>query len=359
MPVYNGEVYLQEAIDSILNQTFEDFEFLIINDGSTDESRNIICSYNDSRIRLVDNEQNLGLISSLNKGLALAQGELIARQDADDVSLPERLASQINVFDQNADCILVSSNIDVISADGSFQQTFERHCPSELVPWYLIFYNHISGHSQVVFKRDVALDLGGYLEQKNYAEDYDLWVRCSRTKGKLFILPESLVKYRIHDNSVSHQKRKDQDDIAKSIVADRVSGLLSQNISAEDASVLSQFWKGAHWHHDFPSASKAKFIHSYLKLLSKAFLLESRKKSDNLTYGDLEKIIGSQFLIWLKSPLTSRHSIFSKIQIAYYALIWNSGEKVIKSWLIWLLRLPFDTSHSIREKIYRINFLGN
>src|SRR5215467_8249434 len=95
LTVYNGERYLHEAIDSILGQTFQDFEFLIINDGSTDGTRELILSYHDRRIRLIDNEYNIGQTRSLNRGLVLAMGQFLARQDADDISEPDRLASQV------------------------------------------------------------------------------------------------------------------------------------------------------------------------------------------------------------------------------------------------------------------------
>jgi glycosyltransferase involved in cell wall biosynthesis len=102
MPVYNGEKYLREAIDSILNQTFTDFEFLIVDDGSTDNSVEIINSYQNSRINLVKNDKNEGLVYTLNRGLSLAKGEYIARMDCDDISLPERLKKQIDFLDSNS-----------------------------------------------------------------------------------------------------------------------------------------------------------------------------------------------------------------------------------------------------------------
>lgn len=101
MPVYNAQEYIREAIDSILNQTFSDFEFIIINDGSTDNSVEIIKNYNDPRIVLVDNTENKGLVSVLNQGLQLAQGEYIARMDADDISLPNRFMEQVNYLDKH------------------------------------------------------------------------------------------------------------------------------------------------------------------------------------------------------------------------------------------------------------------
>src|SRR5580698_9685158 len=101
MPVYNGEKYIKEALESILQQTFIDFEFLIINDGSTDNSVSIIKSFNDNRIRLIHNEKNSGLVYSLNKGIGLSNGEYIARMDCDDVSIPERLEKQVGFLNSN------------------------------------------------------------------------------------------------------------------------------------------------------------------------------------------------------------------------------------------------------------------
>ena len=120
MPVYNGEKYLREAIGSILNQTFNDFEFLIINDSSTDSTREIILSYDDTRIRLEDNEKNIGLTHSLNKGLRLAKGKYVARMDADDISLPDRLEKQLAVIENNTDVSIVACWIDIIDKNNTY-----------------------------------------------------------------------------------------------------------------------------------------------------------------------------------------------------------------------------------------------
>ena len=101
MSVFNGDKYLSEALESILNQTFTNFEFLIINDGSNDRTEDILKSYDDVRIRIINNDNNMGLAKSLNKGLRIARGEYIARMDADDISLPTRLARQVEFLDKN------------------------------------------------------------------------------------------------------------------------------------------------------------------------------------------------------------------------------------------------------------------
>src|SRR5690349_12648910 len=119
MAVYNGARYLREAVESVLNQSFQDFEFLVINDGSTDHTREIILSYDDSRIRLVDNRQNRGQTASLNLGLQLAQGDLIARQDADDISEPERLARQVLFLEDHSEVALLGTGYAKIDSHGN------------------------------------------------------------------------------------------------------------------------------------------------------------------------------------------------------------------------------------------------
>ena len=120
MPVYNGGRYLREAVDSILNQTFREFEFIIIDDGSTDDTWSVLTDYaaHDSQVRLIQNEANIGLTRSLNKGLAVSRAALIARQDADDISMPERLARQIAFLEMHPEVGLLGTQGDFIDADG-------------------------------------------------------------------------------------------------------------------------------------------------------------------------------------------------------------------------------------------------
>lgn len=110
MPVYNGAKYLHEAVKSILDQTYADFEFLIVNDGSTDDSEKIILSFKDPRIVIIKNEINIGLINSLNKGLTIAKGKYIARMDADDVAMPQRLELQVKEFNTNPNAIVIGTD---------------------------------------------------------------------------------------------------------------------------------------------------------------------------------------------------------------------------------------------------------
>ncbi|MDA2918198.1 glycosyltransferase [Desulfobacterota bacterium AH_259_B03_O07] len=195
MSVYNGELYLREAIHSILLQTFEDFEFLIINDGSTDNSRKVIQSYKDPRIKLIDNEHNLGLTESLNKGFAMAEGEFIARQDADDISEPERLASQVAFLEKNPEVALLGTGCKWIDENGKVIGNSNLPCDTIQILWYVLFRNPFL-HSSVMFRKSAVLEkIGLFNYSYPYAQDWELWSRIARSLP-VAILDEYLIKYR-------------------------------------------------------------------------------------------------------------------------------------------------------------------
>jgi glycosyltransferase involved in cell wall biosynthesis len=207
MPVYNGEIYLREAIDSILSQTYKDFEFLIINDGSTDNSENIINSYNDSRILYVKNESNLRLIATLNKGIELAQGKYIVRMDADDISAPTRIEKQVAFMEKNEDVGLCGS---WFTSFGDVQESVCKYKEQHDEILFKMFYQCHFCHPSLIIRKKVFDDLEiPFDKQFIHAEDYELYFRLS-TKWKFHNLQESLVKYRIHSSSVSRQNEKIQ-----------------------------------------------------------------------------------------------------------------------------------------------------
>lgn len=175
MSVYNGEKYLREAIDSVLNQTFKDFEFIIINDGSTDETQEILESYNDSRIILI-HQKNMGLTKSLNKGIALAKGEYIARQDADDISMPERLEKQIEFLKHHKSIILLGTAAQIIDEKGVHLYTTEYPCDYSSIRKAMKHNNYFI-HGSVMFRRQYFFEVGGYRELFFTAQDCDLWLR--------------------------------------------------------------------------------------------------------------------------------------------------------------------------------------
>ena len=201
MAVHNGERHLRESVESLLAQTMEDFELLVVDDGSTDGSRGILDSYGDARIRVLTNEQNLGLTPSLNRGLREARSSYVARQDADDLSEPQRFQRQCELLDRRPDVALVASHYRRIDDDG--RSTGDRVVPLETldIRWRLLFLNAFA-HSSVMFRRSVALDLAGYDERFRYAQDYDLWSRVAE-RHDVAAVPETLVSYRRSSDSMT------------------------------------------------------------------------------------------------------------------------------------------------------------
>ena len=210
MAVYNGEKYLREAIESMLNQTYTNFEFLIINDGSTDKTEEIILSYKDERIRYVKNEQNLKLIASLNKGLDLAIGKYIARMDADDISLPERLEKQVEYLEKNPQIGVLGSWVEIIGKEEPMIIQHKTNFNDIRVE--LLFHNYLC-HPSVIINN--LLIKKHNLKYPNFlhAEDYGLWIQVAKY-GKIEILPEILLNYREHGDNISltlKNKQKEQD----------------------------------------------------------------------------------------------------------------------------------------------------
>ena len=205
MPVYNGEEYLAEAIESVLSQTFSDLEFVIINDGSTDGTGRILADYEqrDERIRVIHRE-NRGLAAALNQGLDLARGGYIARMDADDVSHPERLAIQVAYLDSHPEVGLVSADCHLIDPVGVITggPLLQSPLAGAHVEWELYWGNPIV-HPSVVFRATVVRSCGGYPTGFSYySEDYALWLRMV-TVTRIAVLQRTLLYLRKHPGSVT------------------------------------------------------------------------------------------------------------------------------------------------------------
>jgi glycosyltransferase involved in cell wall biosynthesis len=207
MPVYNGQVYLREAIDSVIGQTFNDFELLIINDGSTDDTLRILESFVDPRIRLIMNEKNLGLVHCLNQGIEIARGQYVARMDCDDVCMPERLRVQSDFLDSNPSVDICGSWI--VDLDGDYLTTFKYPVSHEDIQAQLLFRNPLA-HPAIMLRRSTFIAHGlRYEESERHAEDYGLWIRVQNLVGMANI-PQVLLHYRRHEDQVSSTKRQEQ-----------------------------------------------------------------------------------------------------------------------------------------------------
>jgi glycosyltransferase involved in cell wall biosynthesis len=197
MAVYNGMPYLPDAMESILGQSFGDFEFLIVNDCSTDDTREVILSYADSRIRLIDNETNIKQTRSLNKGLQLAQGQLVARMDDDDFSYPARIEKQVTFLRNEPEVAALGSNLRFIDETGKPIGYWSFPERDIALRWMQLFYNPIS-NGVVMFRKEAIWDqLNGYNPEVIIGQDWELWGRVLE-RYKVGSLPEVLLDVRKH-----------------------------------------------------------------------------------------------------------------------------------------------------------------
>lgn len=218
MPIFNGGSHLKTAIESILNQTYSNFEILAINDCSTDNTEETILAFKDPRIVYLKNEKNLGLIKTLNLGLELSRGEFIARMDQDDIANPKRFEKQIAILQQNP-TIGVCGTWFTLFGDNTTIKTVEHPEDPETIKIELLSYCTL-GHPTVMIRRAVIENIQ-YDEDYPAAEDYELWTRLSRTT-KLYNIQESLLQYRIHNSNISVLQRNTQYEKSKRIIGNQL-----------------------------------------------------------------------------------------------------------------------------------------
>lgn len=232
MPVYNGARYINYAIDSILSQTFTDFELIIVNDASTDETVAIISAYNDTRIRLVCNEKNIGITGTRNKGISSSRGEYIAMLDSDDIALPTRLEVQVRFLIENKEFGMVGTRFESIDSDGNtINKRLGILASSDEFPLMLLFRNYFA-QSTVMIRKSILPE--GHYRNFEPAEDYDLWIRIA-CKSKVWNIPKVLVKYRIHNLSVTYNNSEIQENCVKSITNEYLSKL---NVIPTDSELI-------------------------------------------------------------------------------------------------------------------------
>jgi len=211
MPVYNAEQYLAEAVDSILQQTFTDFELIAIDDGSTDGSGALLETYadRDDRVCLISRE-NRGLVATLNEGIDRAKAPLVARMDADDICYPERFAIQMAYMAEHPDVLCLGGRFELIDGENRLlTQLTEAPLDDAGIQQKLLSGVCVISHPSVIFRRDAVIDAGYYDPDTMLAEDLDLWLRLGE-RGKLAIVPEIVLRYRVHENTVSSTRHAEQ-----------------------------------------------------------------------------------------------------------------------------------------------------
>ena len=230
MCVFNGELFVGEAVESILGQSFNEFEFIIINDGSTDSTDSILDYYQrkDPRI-IICHQENRGLVDSLNRGCSLSRGKYIARMDADDIAINNRLLWQVDFLDEHPEVGVIGGAIEVINTVGQSLVTHRYPVKDSEIKKGLIHGDCPLVHPTVLMRKAVFTEVGGYRKVFVDAEDFDLWLRVAE-RWKLANLKQVVLKYRRHPDQVSVKKFKRQ---ALSNLAARAAALSRKNVNAD------------------------------------------------------------------------------------------------------------------------------
>lgn len=245
MTVFNAETYLASSIESIQRQTFQDWEFIIVDDASTDHSLAIAESYaqKDLRIKIICNAVNKGQTCCLNQGLALARGAWIARQDADDLSRPERFEKQWQRIRQEPSLALLGTSGVLINHSGKVIGLLDVPLTQELITWSVAIKNPFL-HTSVMFRTEVVRSLGGYDEHYQIAQDYDLWTRMIR-QHCIANLPERLVGYRHLESSLSKSGKNKAFQEADEISQREEQNSFGRKLLPEERSLIQAFREGA------------------------------------------------------------------------------------------------------------------
>ena len=244
MAVRNGEPHVRDAIESVRAQSYADFEFLVVDDASTDHTRGILTAYaqQDARIRVLWNGRPLGPYPSANRALAEARGDVIARHDADDVSPPDRFAVQLAAFETNRQTSLVTGAVEVFGRLDRASRVYRPPAWQPRLEWDLLFTNVVGAGGQVMFPRVLHGERVLFPEKCLYAEDYGLW--CSLTQRGRVACPAQIVyRYRQHAASITSREKLEQDHCLSRMRHEYQSRYLSSDVSCETSTELARFWK--------------------------------------------------------------------------------------------------------------------
>ena len=290
LPVYNGAVYIVEAVTSILAQTYRDFELIVVDDGSTDGTRELLAPLAavDPRL-LVLAEPHRGLVGSLNHGIHVARGTLIARMDADDVALPTRFAAQVDYLDANPDCVVVGTSILKVNANG---QPRKKSAAIWQMPTFdpRAFPPQIGGvpHPTAMIRAAALAEVGGYRPYFYNAEDRDLWARLW-TVGRIYQLPDVALRYRVHAGSVTRLKRGEQ--LLSHMLADL--SAVARSLKLNDHAILQR---------SLASDNKQAALDDYAALIGDAYPVETYR---------MYHCIRSR--MWSFAPFQSRADMLSRV----------------------------------------------
>ena len=262
MPAYNAEKYIKEAMDSILNQTFTDFEFIIIDDGSSDHTAEIIHQYADSRIKYIKNEVNSGIVVSLNKGLDYATGKYIARMDSDDISHPTRFEKQYDYMEKHSDVAALGTAIHMFG-EGMEEQDRLFDTDSNTIKANLLFHSCMA--HPTAFIRKAVFDKNNLRYSTEFVgiEDFDLWWKIAAV-GNISILKDVLLSYRIHGGQIT-QTYSDADYLRQKNFLDKRLNDIGVMLSQQEETAFIEYCRGQY--EKWNDSSMRAFVNALVKIV--------------------------------------------------------------------------------------------
>jgi len=294
MPVFNGARYISGAIDSILTQDYQDFEFIVVDDGSTDQTSIMLSSIKDPRLKVITHKNNMGIVTSLNDGVRASKGKYIARMDSDDLSDPKRFSIQVDYLDRHRDCAAVGSFVRLIDPAGKTLYTIEQPTRDLAIKRHLL-QDSCLAHGSVMMRKSAIAEVGLYSDSSDvvHAEDYDLFVRFA-AKYKLANVPEYLYTRIEHDHSISHIHSKTQQQSAR-----HISQKAQESIGIPNKSKFSIL---------MPTYNKAKYIKEAIEsALAQSYINWELVIIDDGSTDNTENIVKPYLkdrrIIYLKNPL--------------------------------------------------------
>lgn len=312
MPVYNSEAYLEQAVESILNQTFSDFEFIIVIDpGSTNETAAILDGYTDPRIIRLHNLEYRGLTHSLNRGIAAARGKYIARMDADDISLPRRLERQVHCMEAYPDIGLLGTWIEDIDENGKPIGVWRAPTTPALIRWSLLFGTCLA-HPSVIMRRSVIQRVGSYNPEALHAEDYDLWSRMS-FETQIANLPEVLVRLRVHTGSISSRYSERQEQTVVQVARSAIWKVLGGDVSTDTVVCLRRAIRGLPLHASDQVRSVALLIRQLYQFYDK--FSPSASETRQVSLDAAEKMLNLFLRNFARWPQESLATFFRAITL--------------------------------------------
>lgn len=332
LPCYNAEKYLNEAIDSILTQTYTNLEVIVIDDGSSDNTLSILKQYarQDKRVKLIENDKNLGLIETLNKGITIANGDLIARMDADDVSYSTRFQKQVACFKNNSTIDLVSTAREYIDLNGKHLYYSDVTAVTSKICQFAAFFVNPLAHGTVIARAEVFKEFYYKLTPDTiHVEDYELWTRMLNASKHLFSLNDYLYKTRINPDSVSFSNEPIQIANFKKCAYNFYKNYWQENLDHDVHSILINRISLV----DKIDFSTLNQVFRKLKALSSRFIdKEQITNSDELK--ELKKVINQQKIDILIQLLFKR-SLPEKV-LTFFFLLRNLGTLLSSDGLTYL-----------------------